>query len=213
MGITWDAFDHLLGFFGPILEQLWQSRRGSNPRSSWRKRLLESSDVLGLTLAWIHVPVYHVMLMLTWSLTPGTLSLYLKDGRRCLLCAFKRCHEARVKWPDIGTMRALADLITASQPQLTGVFGFVNGLNLAMYNPPVGMLQNSYCWAAATAAPCCCSGQMGASYGAPSTGPAAGVTQRWRWSCTDDELLKELPEGLSIAADSAFTQPHGSSGH
>jgi hypothetical protein len=83
MGITWAAFDHLMGFFGPVLEQLWCSRHSCrNPRGSGRKLLMGTEDVLGLTLAWIHVPAYHLMLMLTWALTPGTLSLYLRDGRR-----------------------------------------------------------------------------------------------------------------------------------
>ncbi len=102
-----------------------------------------TEDMLGLTLAWIHVPAYHLMLMLTWALTPGTLSLYLLDSQLCLLHAFKRCLEARVKWPDVGTMTVLADLITALQQQLTGMFGFVDGLNLAILQQPVGMLQNT----------------------------------------------------------------------
>ncbi len=81
-----------------------------------------ADDVLGLTMTWIHVPAYHVMLMLTFALSPATLSDYLKDGRQVLLQAFKHCSAERVQWPDLATMNDLAGLITARQPQLSGVF-------------------------------------------------------------------------------------------
>jgi hypothetical protein len=33
MGITWEAFDYLMGFFGPCLEELWQLHSTTdNPR-------------------------------------------------------------------------------------------------------------------------------------------------------------------------------------
>ncbi len=126
-------------------------------------------NVLGLTFVWIHVPAYHLMLMLTWALTPAAMSTYLKDCRWCLLRAFKCCHAEQVTWPDVGIMTALAGLIAAWQQQLTGVFGFVDGLNLAILQPPNGILQNAYngwlgrCYCS----PSSSSGQTGASCGAP----------------------------------------------
>ena len=50
MGVTWAAFDHLWGYFSPILELLWASRHGiSNPRGSGRKRMMDTEDVLCLS--------------------------------------------------------------------------------------------------------------------------------------------------------------------
>ncbi len=98
MGITWSAFDHLLASFQPILEQVWRSRlSGSlNVRWSGRKRILQPRDVLGVTLAWIHVPSFHIMLMLVFAVTPTTLSKNLQDGRAVLLKTFKYIHAAHI---------------------------------------------------------------------------------------------------------------------
>jgi hypothetical protein len=69
---TWVLFDYLLGFFQPVLEELWHSlQSSSNAKGSGRKHLLWAEDVLGLTLMWIHVPAYHddhVMLMQVFAL-------------------------------------------------------------------------------------------------------------------------------------------------
>ncbi len=102
-------------------------------------------------------------------------------------------------------MTALAGLITARQPQLTGVFGFVDGLNLAILQPPIGILQNTYY-----------NGWLGWCYCSSLFlfGPDGCImcTLNWPGSWSDAalarelyKLLKELPEGFSIAADSAFT--------
>ncbi len=69
-------------------------------------------------------------------------------------------------------MTALASLITARQPQLEGVFGFVDGLNLPILQPLIGMIQNaSYNLMmgglpGAIAVHSSSSGQMGVSCGA-----------------------------------------------
>ncbi len=72
VGVTWEAFAHLHGYFQPLL----QARHSAgNMKGAGRS----TEDVLGLTLMWIHVPAYHVMLMLTFAFSPATLSAYLKD--------------------------------------------------------------------------------------------------------------------------------------
>ncbi len=82
-------------------EEVWQSHQSTNnAKGSWRKRLLGSTDVLGLMLTWIHMPAYHIMLMLTFAPGPATLSVYLKEGRYCLLRAFKCYPAALVLWQD-----------------------------------------------------------------------------------------------------------------
>jgi hypothetical protein len=52
---------------------------------------------LQLQVAAIHGPAEHVMLILTFALSPAKLSVYLKDGWFCLLCTFKGCHAASVQ--------------------------------------------------------------------------------------------------------------------
>ena len=85
MGVTWAAFDHLLETFEPLLQARWNEGRKLNPRGSGRKRLLNAMDVLGLTLSWIHVPTFHIMLMLVFGIGPTLISTYLKDRRKSLL--------------------------------------------------------------------------------------------------------------------------------
>ena len=87
MGLTWDAFSIILSVFEPALKAFWKINRppAANLRNSGRKRIMECADVLGLVLAWIHVPAYHVMLMLVFGLTPASLSRYLSEGKRVLL--------------------------------------------------------------------------------------------------------------------------------
>jgi hypothetical protein len=207
MGVTWEAFPHLLGYFEPLLKDLWCSLHSvGNSKSTGRKRLMGTDDVLGLTLTWIHVPAYHIMLMLTFALSPATLSDYLKDGRQILLQVFKCCSAALVRWPDAPTMNALSGLISARQPQLSGVFCFVDGLNLAIMQPPVGALQNAYynCWLGG----CYCSSLF--LFGQDRC--ILWCTLNWPGSWSDAALareiytkLKSLPEGFAIAVDSAFT--------
>ncbi len=41
MGVMWDTFDYILGFFAPVLEKLWSSLQSTtNAKGSGRKRLL-----------------------------------------------------------------------------------------------------------------------------------------------------------------------------
>ncbi len=142
MGLTWQAFSDLLDVFAPLLSAKWSRHPRVDGRG--RPRLLREADVLGLMLAWIHVPSYHVILMLVFGLSPASLSSYLKEGLLCLLSAFRQHPAAHIKWPLVDEMQHLSGLIQQGQQELQGVFGFVDGLNLAMFEPPYCPLQNVY---------------------------------------------------------------------
>ncbi len=75
------------------------------------------------------------MLMLTWGIWQAVLSTYLADAKQCLLIAFQQCPESSVEWPDTEVMWEMASLVAARQPQLTGIFGFVDELNLSTAEP------------------------------------------------------------------------------
>ncbi len=79
-----------------------------------------------------------------FTLCSTTLLLYLKEGRACLLKAFRKIQQAAVRWPDHTQMQDFAALITGRQPELTGVFSFVDGLNLTIFEPPPGVEQNAF---------------------------------------------------------------------
>jgi hypothetical protein len=209
MGLTWRAFGDLLSVFAPVLEQQWQREFSSpaNWRGSGRKRIMNSADILGLTLCWLHVPSYNVMIMLVFGLCPSTLSRYLKRGRRALLTAFKKHPAARIAWPTAEEMQQYSHLISLRQPDLHGVFGFVDGLNLAMFEPPYGALQNAYYngWLSG----CFCSSLF---CFAPD-GTIIWCTINFPGSWADGELAKRLyslletvPPGFFIAADCAFNR-------
>ncbi len=77
VGIMWEVFDFLQGYFKPLLEDLWCSRQSAwNVKGSGRKRVMWADDMLGLSLT--------CMLMLMFALSPATLSDYLKDGWKIL---------------------------------------------------------------------------------------------------------------------------------
>eukprot|EP00961_Rhodomonas_salina_P279896 3781107-Rhodomonas_salina.1 len=76
------------------------------------------------------------MLMLVFGLPQGSCSGYLKDSKTVLLQTFRAIPEARVEWQSLEKMKEYAELISGRQPELQGVFTFVNGLNLAIFEPP-----------------------------------------------------------------------------
>ncbi len=69
MGLTWDSFSFLLDSFRPILLEHWATGLSAklHPHCVGRRSVMGVIDVLGLTLAWLHVPTDHVMLMLGQS--------------------------------------------------------------------------------------------------------------------------------------------------
>ena len=207
--LQWEAFDFLLQEFKQRLRALWESRKSGCPNSkgAGRLRKLQELDVLGLTLAWLHTPTWQQMLCLVWGCNPSSLSSHLKDGKTVLLQALKACPEAQVQWPTAPEMEIFASMISARQPELQGVFGFVDGLNLAIFKPPYGEEQNAYY-----------NGWLGGCYAssifvfAPD-GTIIWATVNWPGSWPDGKLAKELyvllkdiPDGFAIAADSAFSR-------
>ncbi len=76
------------------------------------------------------------------------MSEYLKDCKCCLLEAFKATPVVRVQCPTNDKMAKYGAMIMQLQPELQGVFGFVDSLNLAIQEQPAGALQNTYynCW-------------------------------------------------------------------
>jgi hypothetical protein len=108
-----------------------------------------------------------------------------------------------MQWLTDEEMAKYTAMITLLQlgPGLQGVFGFVDGLNLAIQELPAGALQNTYYngWLGG----CFCSSLF--CFALHST--IIWCTLNYLGSWADSELaklLETLPEGMAIAADCAF---------
>jgi hypothetical protein len=126
MSVSWPVFLYLLAFFKQCIEEQWSTmQRGSaNDSGSGHKCLMSVSDVLGLTLVWIHVPCHHSMLMLVFGLCPSTLSVYLG----CAVAGFQDCTSCAHR---VAVTRG-HDWLCIPDPELPGVFGFMDCLNLSI---------------------------------------------------------------------------------
>ncbi len=65
-------------------QNLKSLHKSSNVKGSGCKHVLLCEDALGLTLTWIHIPVYHVMLMLMFALSHTTQALSVPQGWQVL---------------------------------------------------------------------------------------------------------------------------------
>jgi hypothetical protein len=127
------------------LHQLLLPQINSKGAECKLERGMDTEDVLALVLSWLHLPCMLAQLMLIFSIRPACLSRYLLDGKGALLETFKQCTRAhwQVQWPNTDTMWHYARLITLGQSELDCVFSFIDGLNLAILDPPYGKEQNT----------------------------------------------------------------------
>jgi hypothetical protein len=132
-GFDRTTFNHLLSLFSP----LWCQHRQ-------RTRQICAADALGLCLQYLNSTARAKTLCQVFSLPPATLSRHLRKSLRLLLLAVSTDHDSRVCWPSQADMQQYCQLITAYEPGLTNIFGFVDGVYFRCNDPPDHDTQNAY---------------------------------------------------------------------
>jgi hypothetical protein len=135
MGLNVAAFDQILsaGF-----EESWNSTaiprndvtRTAAPRLY--RRSLDAAGALGLILHFLSSTMPEVSLQQIFALIPTTTSRYINFSFGILLAALRKIQEASILWPEGDEFEELADLVIARHHLLTGAFGTMDGLNLAI---------------------------------------------------------------------------------
>jgi hypothetical protein len=136
MGIDVETFHHILdcGF-----AKAWNTTpipRGDTS-SSGNPRLgrcsLDAAGALGLTMYFLGSAMLETSLQQIFALIPSTVSRYLRFSWRLLLASLRHMDDAAISLPrDEEEYAALNSLIVNRHSRLTGAFGSVNGLSLAV---------------------------------------------------------------------------------
>ena len=134
VGFDRRTFNHLLLRFTPE----WHSRRRTYRRHA------QVEDVLGLCLQWLNSTSRQKTLCQVFALPPATLSRLLRFGLQTLLVAVRCDYWSRIAWPTHDEMQHFSDVITAYEPAIKGVFGFVDGVYFRCSDPPDELTQNAY---------------------------------------------------------------------
>lgn len=95
-------------------------------------RSLNAVEALGLVLHYLNSTMREVSLQQVSALIPSTVSRYITFSLPILLKVLRGMPEASVIWPRGEEFEQLNTLVTAHHPLLTGAFGTMDGLNLAV---------------------------------------------------------------------------------
>jgi len=139
-----DAFQEFLGcprnIFCTMAKQFadfytYGKRRRDGAMRWGRKSLLSVEDALGLVLMALRSPCRRKMLSVVFGATPTVISMTVKHALDALDRMLMQTADAKIKWPNVETMKEYAQMIALKQPILQNVFGFVDGLNLPIRQP------------------------------------------------------------------------------
>jgi hypothetical protein len=122
-GLTRDAFNALLHTVIPPSHHIRRRRRG-------RPWSLPPDGMLGLLMCYLGSQMSNMWLCLIFGITPSPCSRIL---RRMLRMTVKRLRShplARVEFPNKARMRLYLDIVSAREPTVTNVIGFMDGLGL-----------------------------------------------------------------------------------
>ena len=138
------AFDRLHAAFAPIYSSM--DKHGKFiPRNKRRpkSRQLNSRAALAAVLMWLTSCVGDKHLCIIFGVLASTMSSWRSIALHCLDKALDAFPEAQVVWPDEQEMERLSRFTSAREPLLSGIFGFVDGLNLQVQTNPDPDIQNS----------------------------------------------------------------------
>lgn len=131
---------------------------------------------------------------------------YLWDGLHVLSVVLASMEESQVRWPSEEEISQWAEMVQRTQPALKGCWGFVDGLNIAIQEPSDPLLQNAYYngWLGG----CYCSQLFVFNPLSEIVWAHINAPGSWHDSTLAANLyrkLAEVPRGLCIAADCAFS--------
>ncbi|KAF5376888.1 hypothetical protein D9615_007221 [Tricholomella constricta] len=145
MGIDVPTFKYILEGFTTV----WDSTpipRGDLPGSAaprLSRRSLDSAGALGLILHYLNSTMADVSLMQIFALIPSTVSRYIHFSLVILLSVLRQLPESEIKWLEGEEFQENNDLIVARHPLLTGAFGSMDGLNLAVQTSADQEIENA----------------------------------------------------------------------
>jgi hypothetical protein len=124
---------------------LWSAFHSQQPMAvTGRPSLMDSKDLLGLILYWFNGKYSQKTLCQIFGCSPSIISRNLKRGLRILLISLLQFKECHVTWPTEDEMQQYSRLIQSRFPHIPNVFGFLDGLNLAIEEPGNINEQNAY---------------------------------------------------------------------
>ncbi|CAD6886573.1 unnamed protein product [Tilletia controversa] len=133
------AFDNILERFRPHLRPVRPRRRQGRSRS------LTPRLHLALALYYLTTPQRQKWIGLVFGLTPACVSRAVWSGLGAMYDMMAADPDTwAIKWPTAAIMADMAAAVRAREPLLEGVFGFVDGLNLRIYQPSNLDEQNAY---------------------------------------------------------------------
>ncbi|CAD6897921.1 unnamed protein product [Tilletia controversa] len=110
-----------------------------------RPRLLSVRAHLALTLYYLTTPQRQKSISIVFGIVPSAVSPAIWVGLRALRVMMEADPDYwAIRWPSPDTMKSMAAAVRAREPLLKHVFGFVDGLNLRIYQPGDVDEQNAY---------------------------------------------------------------------
>lgn len=196
----------------------------TNPRCITRS--LNAGGALGLLLHWLTSTMRQISLQQIFALIPSTMSRYITTSLPLLIETLRSMDSARICWPQGDEFHELSQLVSARHPLLSGVFGSIDGLNIACqvladveienatYN---GWLHGHYISSViAFSSRGMSTGLVNQLLGLMIQSPGEIISARtncpgsWHDSRIAVGIYKQLdtetPEGFCLVADSAFPQ-------
>ncbi|KUF84205.1 hypothetical protein AM588_10000653 [Phytophthora nicotianae] len=135
--LTRAAFKHLLRRFARYYYIPPARSRGKPPKLRYHHQ------ALGLVLCFYVGSMENGTLCMLFGVPPSTLSRTLCKAEEALSCALRDFAPARISWPSPSRQRELASLVNAREPLLQYTFGFIDGKNFRVQQPPNSDLQNA----------------------------------------------------------------------
>jgi len=149
--ITTTGFD--VRTFELILEEgfadVWESMpiaRSNVPSSSTPRihhRSLDASGALGLVLHFLNSTMIDINLCQIFAIIQTTVSRYIAFSLKILLATLRKMEDAKIRWPVDDEFQENNTLIVARHPLLTGAFGSLDGLNLAVQTSKDQEIENA----------------------------------------------------------------------
>ena len=211
MGLDRKAFNTLLTPFTALYNKYTMRGKVITSEKCYHgNRVLSAPAVLGVVLHWLCSKAEEKYLCMLFGVTESTFNKYKTYGIFLLLEVTRRLRDCAVRWPSKETQRRCAQLINIKEPMLSGVWGFVDGLNLQIFNPGDIDEQNAY-WNGWLHETCCSSlicwrsdgfiAYMATNYPGSwhdSAIAGRGFYQKLDYGCEGQS---------SVACDSAFPKP------
>ena len=138
------VFNELLALFEPVYHSSSPYDYALSAQSG--RRYFDAAACLGLTLQFLRSQSEQHLLSQVFGGTPSVISTYLSFGLNILHHnVLPNISDCRIAWPNKEKLKEYANLVHAYEPNLPyGAVGFVDGLNLLIFNPLDPDTQNAY---------------------------------------------------------------------